>query len=1349
MKSDSDFHLSWGRKEKVIDETRSQVSKDLDDATAISDAKSGQADQGSFTFQPNDTIGRYVVVRHLGIGGFGQVVLADDLKLRRQVAIKHPRPDRANAQMKCFLEEGRSVARLDHPSIIKLYNMEETEDGLPFAVMEYVEGPNLQQVIQREGISFSDTIKFLIQIASALQYAHGQTLIHRDLKPANVIISHNGQVAKLMDFGLALHDLTPEDQMTRFPEGTPPYMSPEQMRGENHRLDARTDIWGFGVMMYIMLTGKKPFNGANTKEIVNAVCFNEPAPLRAINKLVPPELQRICLKCIEKLMGARYQNASQLLDDLKHFESNWQMTVSHDPSVNSTGVLPSVAAASTGRDSIHRNASVTHVSELGETRTVKVVPKGLRSFDGQDAEFFVDLLPGPKDRFGIPDSLRFWLSRIADDSIDPLTVGMVFGPSGCGKSSFVKAGLIPHLPNSVKTVYLEATPDDMEQKLLSRLEQVAPGLANNSDGLAGALRHVRRGQLITGTKLLIVIDQFEQWLHNNTDLTNQPLIDGLRQCDGQHLCCLLMVRDDFWMSATQFMAQLDLKVQDGVNALGIPLFDRRHARKVLAAYGRAFNAVDEQLSANQSKFISDAVAEIAEDGKIIPIHLALFAQMTDSDSWDAAHFKRLGGWHGIGVQFLQSILSDKRKSRYESTCRAVLQQLLPESASDIKGTHKSLAELAHATGHADDRAGLQDTLDLLDREMRIITPTESDDEEGAELHYQLAHDYLVRPIRTWLSQKERETWQGRAKIRLKELADQWQVKHDNRFLPSPFGYIPMLFGVDRKACTENQRAFLRQASKFYGIRMAVLAAVVVWLVVSGWAIWSSTNYQMAKDKFDSLLVAPPAEVSARLELLEPFGEGTIAKLISAQSTRLGPREKLHVLFARSHFVAIGDIPKREILSSIAEAEPGECINVVAALRPLASDDTDSELFRDIRERFDAARSSTQKIRLAVVALHLGNVSLASELLQFSSDPELREQFIDQYSQWHGRLDETIQCLDRATEPAMVIGLLKSLGQIARHEFSDEQYDAIERVVDNIYQSATSPGTYSAARWFMNQYEMTVPTGKLRASNGSWFVKQFDSEQVTFLKVDPQFVAVAAGLSEDELGLFTLSQKNVYMDHEFYMSAHEVRASLFFRFMETLPDNHPTRKHFEGKPIKDLTDKNLPIFQLSFNDAVEFCNWLSDQDQRSRAYRWNEEKSFWEPVPNSGGYRLPTDLEWDAANRMGTATRFFFGNSTSRLDRYAVIGNHLFPFVGTPVSYRGQKMPNDNGFFDMVGNVNEYCQDVQLSDQPRYHKGLIRGGHAMAAPKYLSSGGIFYQEVGSRLVDPGIRLVVDKEHSNKE
>ncbi len=161
------------------------------------------------------------------------------------------------------------------------------------------------------------------------------------------------------------------------------------------------------------------------------------------------------------------------------------------------------------------------------------MPKGLRSFDAHDADFFLELLPGPRDRDGLPDSLRFWKTRIEEtDADNTFTVGLIYGPSGCGKSSLVKAGLLPRLSANVIAVYVEATALETETRLLGGLRKRCPALAENLS-LHGTVAALRRGHGIpAGKKVLIVLDQFEQWLHARKEETNSELVQALRQCDG-------------------------------------------------------------------------------------------------------------------------------------------------------------------------------------------------------------------------------------------------------------------------------------------------------------------------------------------------------------------------------------------------------------------------------------------------------------------------------------------------------------------------------------------------------------------------------------------------------------------------------------------------------------------------------------------------------------------------------------------------------------------------------------------------------------------------------------------------
>jgi len=230
-----------------------------------------------------------------------------------------------------------------------------------------------------------------------------------------------------------------------------------------------------------------------------------------------------------------------------------------------------------------------------------VVPKGLRSFDANDADFFLDLLPGPRDTDGLPESIRFWKHRIEERDEPTFSVGLIYGPSGCGKSSLVKAGLLPRLARHVLSVHIEATAEDTEARLLKGLRKRCPALPGDL-GLTGTLAALRQGAgLDQGQKVVLVLDQFEQWLHARRGEEKTELAQALRQCDGEHVQCVVIVRDDFWMSLTRFMLELHIELVQGQNAAAVDLFDLRHARKVLAAFGQAFGALPDRLGKEQGQ----------------------------------------------------------------------------------------------------------------------------------------------------------------------------------------------------------------------------------------------------------------------------------------------------------------------------------------------------------------------------------------------------------------------------------------------------------------------------------------------------------------------------------------------------------------------------------------------------------------------------------------------------------------------------------------------------------------------------------------------------------------------------
>ncbi len=335
--------------------------------------------------------------------------------------------------------------------------------------------------------------------------------------------------------------------------------------------------------------------------------------------------------------------AQDLADDLRHF-------LARDPGSHS--VSGAAVAAPPEPPSAAERADTSAVSALTPASTgqpVRIVPKGLRSFDAQDADFFLELLPGPRDRDGLPDSIRFWKSRIEErDPDSTFAVGLIYGPSGCGKSSLVKAGLLPRLSDEVLVVYVEAAAGETEARLQAGLRKHYPALPGHF-GMKEMLAALRRGQGIPGAKkVLIVLDQFEQWLHapplaprgrGQGEGENTELVQALRQCDGGRVQCIVMVRDDFWMGATRFMRELEIRLLEGQNSAAVDLFPMRHAEKVLAALGRAFGALPEspaEPSRDQKQFIQQAVHGLAQDGKIICVRLALFAEMMKARTWTPA-----------------------------------------------------------------------------------------------------------------------------------------------------------------------------------------------------------------------------------------------------------------------------------------------------------------------------------------------------------------------------------------------------------------------------------------------------------------------------------------------------------------------------------------------------------------------------------------------------------------------------------------------------------------------------------------------------------------------------------------
>ena len=565
---------------------------------------------------------------------------------------------------------------------------------------------------------------------------------------------------------------------------------------------------------------------------------------------------------------------------------------------------------------------------------------------------------------------------------------------------------------------------------------------------------------------------------------------------------LVLVRDDFWAPLSRWMQEIEVPILEGHNAAMVDLFNLLHARQVLVEFGRAHGRLpvdSSQLSAADNRFLDEAVRDLAQDGKVVCVRLSLFADMMKGRVWTPASLREVGGTAGVGVTFLEESLSKRTAPpahrRHQQAARAVLQSLLPDSGSDIRGGLKSHAQLLTASGYAHHPAEFDSLLQILDRELRLITPTalEGDQFDGASVpdsalpaglpspasslqYYQLTHDYLVPSLRAWLASKEGQTRQGRADRCLRKRAAVWNAKPEDRNLPSCWEYLNIRLLTRRREWTQPQGTMMRHAGKIQGVRWSI---ALVMLLVLGFGIERSASAkpvgETANGRGESR--KQPRDVGTTRD----HRFGGVSQRPGAYCVERG------VLAEQQYRLAIGvricalarvdQVERQLLLDAIATAPSEEVDNLVAALKTDAPD-----VHTDLRAAASAATAEKAwrvKARLATVAMHLNDLSIAAEVLHAEPtvaeplpwDPTQRTMFIEHFPTWCGDL-EHLGVLDPTNDASLRSGICLAMGSVK--EPTVEVKQAWQVPLTKWYVDQPDPGTHSAAGWVLRTWNLPLP-----------------------------------------------------------------------------------------------------------------------------------------------------------------------------------------------------------------------------------------------------------------------------------
>ncbi len=1240
---------------------------------------------GSGSNKPT-SLGKYRVSRKLGAGSFGTVYLAYDEELERHVAIKVPKRTGTATQIRRLRSEARKSAALNHRSIVGVIDVDDSDDDRPFIVMQYVAGCSLKKLISKERLSWATSAQVVIEIAGALEHAHAKGFVHRDLKPANILIDEQWHPF-IADFGLAFHV---DEGFAQAGEiaGSLQYMAPEQVRGETHEIGPATDVWALCVIFYELLTGKRPFDGSDPDQLVASILTDEVTESDLAHCHVPDSIRAVCVKGLSRQPSHRFESAQELSNAVQAAR-DWE---TQDKSrriqrVLQRSLLAGIAVGVVCWIALWSNREITNrvvererladqaLSQLLES-TIDEIPSRV-----EEIQKFLDLvkprLTELTSSTSAGEQLRASLSLLPTDASQVESLYERLLDSSEEQFPLLLSALHRHDRQLPERLAREL---ELHAQIQKDVEPPALEVIAQSQGLA------TRGSVFCQTMPLAVFPDISRELAKSGfgPIRFRPFSRA-----GTTLVAAIWSRSNHevkWLQGLRAdeVVREDERMRDsGWEPIDVACYEDEQGRDRYCGLWR-------QASANSRRHVVLAIGESVYPNDAAEPSLGDRQRLvTMQSSFGASGVRKLCG------------VADVRDG--ETECLLLRDETYPDFYEWLPRlqTETTIRRLT----------GVPPVTTQMKRRLGLINHVLSAGSNAPTLLMHKAHAgfYLgeeheaIKAVSHVIDEYPDHRFNGyslraRAHARLgmsrqaqkdleKCLAERLSTDSPSFRRDAYDAWLTTLVSAQIGDTAETLQELEQVVESHAGEPEFLIYAACVYAEMSTISPkdgdGSSSEYatralallRLAIEHgftyYDRLKILPelaplrkdPDFWSLIPDRAMPGYGGLWEKSKWYESTHLFGMTPDHHLTRAHSLAAQGFLPRALSVLEIGDQRP----LVTASVWHRLQDDAIPRL-----------------VRAAIALIHLDQANKVWPLLKGSRDSRLRTLFINRLAT-AGVPPETIGArLANETDPMIRQGLILSLGEYSSEQLAPTVKQTVINGLRNQYKNDPHAGVHGACGWLLRQWGQDASVAEMDkdGSTGSivagrdWYMTRGGQTMTIVRKPDAVWASGPRGPDQPPVVVENLIQAKV--DHDFAIATTEVTLKQFQRFDES---------------FRQATEANAPVVGITWFRAAEYCNWLSRENGTPEFYHFvhdGEAQTVRLPLTGVryGGYRLPTELEWELACRAGIFTNPFSGAGRNLIDKYSWHAGNAKGRV-RPV---GLLKPNGWGIFDGLGNCLEYCQN---------------------------------------------------------